>query len=520
MLSDAVAAFLDSVSERAFDEPLLAILRSQGFERVHLVHGQREFGKDAIGQRDGFQWAWQSKAGDVGQAEWRALTGQLDELRLTNLGHGAFDTDLPRHPTLVVTGRLVGNAPDLFRDYNERARTKDEPELELWDRDILIGLLSDNTDAFLRGSMDGQLLAALGSADALTATMQSLEVFSRRWSTWELDRLSGLGVVEAALVCERLADQGRIDLACHLALCLVRGAWAAGAGDIAASQAADAAGRLFDSYVGRLWDECDDDLLDKDFVGGSGASAWVSYPVRCCRIAELIGLRALRLSTHEPDSACETAEWLLRFVAAQPGAAHPISDQYAVSLVPATLAIAAVDAEAARGYLSAAAVWLCNSYERDRLGLAGLGASPEEETERLLGSTLESIELERRRDSTIATVLLDLCAALRFFDLYGDVYNDIQAVRVYPRILRLNEGPDEFDRTGMGNQLDPNVDFAPSPDESPLAPHHTDPAGQRLCAEGRVWDLLAISSALRDRYFYCSLLSVGSIPSTSNRTST
>lgn len=505
MLSDAVVAFLNSVSERAFDEPLLAILRSQGFERVHLVHGQREFGKDAIGQRDGVQWAWQSKAGDVGQAEWRALTGQLDELRLTNLGHGSFDTDLSRRAVLVITGRLTGNAPDLFRDYNDRAKSKDEPGLELWDRDILVGLLADNTDALLRGSMDGQLLAELGSADALTVTMQSLEVFSRRWTTWELDRLSGLGVVEAALVCERLADRGRLDLACHLALCLVRGAWAAGAGDIASSQAADAAGRLFDSYVDKLWDECSDDLLDKDFVGVSGMSAWVSYPVRCCRIAELIGLRALRLRTDDPDSASEVAEWLSRFVVAQPGAAHPISDQYANCLIPAALAIAAVDAEAAREYLSAAAVWLCDAYERDRLGLAALGASPNEETERLLGSTLESVELERRRDSMIATVLLDLCAALGFSDLYADVYNDIQAVRIYPRVFRLNEGPDEFDRTGMGNQLDPNVDFAPSADESPLAPHHADPAGQRLCAEGRAWDLFAISSALRDRHFYCSL---------------
>ena len=116
MLSDAVDAFLESVSERAFDEPLLAILRAQGFERVHLV-GQREFGKDAIGQRDQTQWAWQSKAGDIGQGEWRALTGQLDELRLTNLGHGAFDTGIPRRipePAPVTTGRRRAMLPISF----------------------------------------------------------------------------------------------------------------------------------------------------------------------------------------------------------------------------------------------------------------------------------------------------------------------------------------------------------------------------------------------------------------------
>ncbi|HUB37090.1 MAG TPA: restriction endonuclease, partial [Solirubrobacteraceae bacterium] len=116
MLSDAVAAYLESVSERAFDEPLMALLRARGFASVRLVHGAREFGKDVIAQRGGEQWGFQSKAGNMGQSEWRALTGQLDELRVVNLGHGAFNTDLPRRPVLVTTGRLVGNAPELYGD--------------------------------------------------------------------------------------------------------------------------------------------------------------------------------------------------------------------------------------------------------------------------------------------------------------------------------------------------------------------------------------------------------------------
>ena len=53
MLSDAVAVYLESVSERAFDEPLMALLRARGFTSVRLVHGAREFGKDVIAQRDG-----------------------------------------------------------------------------------------------------------------------------------------------------------------------------------------------------------------------------------------------------------------------------------------------------------------------------------------------------------------------------------------------------------------------------------------------------------------------------------
>lgn len=505
MLSDAVDAFLSSVSERAFDQTLLAILRAQGFERIHLVHGPREFGKDVIGQQAGEQWAWQAKAGDIGQAGWRELVGQLDELRLSNLGHGGFDIGLPRRPVLVTTGRLVGNAPDLLRDYNDRAREKGEPELELWDRETLVGLLSDNPDAVLRGSMDGRLLAALGSAGEGAATMASLEVFSRRWSSWEAERISGLGVIEAALLAEHLIEHGRIDLAAHLALCLVRGAWASGAG----ATAADEAARLFEGYAAQLWEDDADLMLDEDFVAASGPAVWVTYPVRCVRVAELVGLLALRWRIAGHERADEVCSWLARFVAAQPGTAHPVSDAYAVGLIPPALAVAAENPAVARRLLSGAAVWLCNAYERDQLGLAPLGASPDEEVERLLGGPLEWVDRERRRDSSIATVLLDLAALLGFADLYADIYNDIQAVDIYPRVLRVAEGPDLFDRAGMDNRLDPNVDFAEAFDDAAaIAPHHTDAAGKDLADAGRSWDLLAISSALRDRHFYRALAAI------------
>jgi hypothetical protein len=217
LLDDAVGAFLDTVSERAFDEPLLGLLRAEGYTNVVLSHGTREFGKDAFARKGGEQWAFQSKAGDISHGDWRDLVGQLDELRLVNLGHGSFDTNLPRRPVLVTTGRLVGNAPDLYRDYNERAREREQPELGLWDRDDLLGRLSGNPDSLLRGAVDGPLLSMLGEIERGAATMDSLEVFSRRWEEYKGPRLSGIGLVEASLICEGLARSERLDLACHTA---------------------------------------------------------------------------------------------------------------------------------------------------------------------------------------------------------------------------------------------------------------------------------------------------------------
>lgn len=514
MLDDAVAAFLDSVTERAFDEPLLALLRAQGYTDVHLVHGAREFGKDVIAQKAGEQWGLQSKAGNISQREWRELVGQLDELRLVNLGHGSFDTSLPRRPVLVTTGRLTGNAPDLYRDYNQRARERGEPELDLWDRDELIGRLSGNPDAVLRGELDGQLLAAVGSADEGMATMASIELFSRRWTSWEPDRLAGLGVIEAALLGERLKHAGRLDLACHVGVCLVCGVLAASAGATAKGEIpSGAAGALFEAYALELWNECDERLFrELDLAGRSGPSSWVSYPVRATRIGELLGLLVLRLSTTSAALANEIADWLVQFRAAQPGIAHPISDQYAVSLIPTALSLASVDRDAARRFLERATVWLCDRHERGELGLAGADASPSEEIEYLLGTPFESIERAPRRESLIATALLDLCAALGLSDLYSDVYNDVEAVRLHAWVLRLAPGPDQYLGAGLANRLDPSVDFSESLPDDPdqAAPHHADTAGRELVRAGRAWDLLAVSSALRDRWFWKALRAVGS----------
>jgi hypothetical protein len=509
LLSDAVAAYLESVSERAFDEPLMALLRARGFASVRLVHGAREFGKDVIARRDGEQWGFQSKAGDIGQPEWRTLTGQLDELRVVNLGHGAFNTELPRRPVLVTTGRLVGNAPELYGDYNKRANERGEPELELWDRDILLGHLASDPESVLSGSIDGQLMSILGAAEARSVTMPELEVFSRRWMAWEPGRLAGLGVIEAALVCEKLRGVDRLDLACHLALCLVRAVWASGATNLPDDTSATAARSLFEAYARALWEKCGDELLEHPLLNQIEFGGWVTYPVRCVRLAEILGLLALLATESDPELSGEISQWLVTLCEKQPGVAHPISDQYAVSVIPAVLALATVDRGAAETHLKRCTIWLCDRYERDALGLAREDATPEEEVEYLIGGPFESVQLERRPDSLIAPVLFDLAAALRSTDLYGDIYNDVLAVRICPQVLRLADGPDQYSRTGNGNRIDPNVDFAESlADGEVVAPHYNDKAGESQVASGHAWDLLAIGSALRDRYYVRALASL------------
>lgn len=505
MLDDAVDAFLDTVGERAFDEPFMAMLRAEGFTDVRLVHGQVEFGKDVIAKRDGEQWVFQSKAGDLNLTEFRPVRDQLYDLRMSDLSAPGFDKELPRRAVLVQTGRMTGQAPVAAQEYEQQCVDRSETPIEFWNKDTLVARLSGNPDAVLRGSMDGQLFGLLGAIDDHSADMDTIETFSRRWTSWEPPRVAGLGVIEAALVCERLKATDRLDLACQVALCAVRGAWAAGAAepDETTVVAADSAGRLFETYARQLWAECDDRLLrELGLAGYSGFASWATYQVRCVRLAEIAALLALRVRDDDPDQEREIADWLVRFAEAQPGISRPIGDRYAVSAIPVVALLVDGHAPAAEGLLRRLTVWVCDRHESGELGLAAVDAPPFEEVSRVLGGPFEHIGLQPRRQSQIAGVLLDLAATLDLRDVYADMRNDTLAVQLYPAVLLVGDGPDQLLITGRDNRWDFNPDFAEVIDgSSPVAPHLEDDGPDLIVPEDRWWDLLAVSAALRDRHF-------------------
>ncbi len=505
MLDDAVGAFLDSVSGRAFDEPFMAMLRADGYTEVRLVHGQAEFGKDVIAQRGGEQWVFQSKAGDLTLTQFRPVREQLYDLRMSDLAAPGFDKDLPRRAVLVQTGRLTGQAPVAAQEYEQQCVTRGETPIEFWNKDTLLAKLSGAPDAVLRGSMDGQIFGVLASVDDHTVDMDAIEVFSRRWMSWEPSRVAGLGIIEAALVCERLKTADRLDLACHLALCAVRGVWASGAADpdAQADAAADSAGRLFESYARELWDASDDRLLSKfGLAAYSGFANWVTYPVRCVRLAEILALLGLRARDGKTALTTDIAAWLARFADAQPGISRPVGDRYAVSVIPVAALLVADHRESVEALLRSMTVWVCDRYELGELGLGAVDESPLDEVSRVLGGPFEHVGLQPRKDSLIAGVLLDLAATLNLYDVYGDIRNDTLAVEIYPSVLLPADGPDQLSRVGHDNRWDINPDYSDAIDgTAPAAPHLCGQGAHPIIPLERWWDLLAVSSALRDRHF-------------------
>ncbi len=505
MLASVVGAFLDGLGgEREFDAPLLALLRAHGFREVHLLHGAYEFGKDAIAQTevDGrpTQFTFQSKAGDLSLSGWRGISGQVDELRRNTLAHPGYDAALPRRGVLVLTGRLTGGAPVAVQNYISEAKGRGETPLDVWDRERLIELLTDCPECLVEAEA-GPLLAMIGAADSGEVSDAKLEVFSRRWiapgtvPSWR-------SVLEASLVAQRLDVAGRPDLASVTALCLVRAVWASAHGiEPPLSDAllqADLARDLFRVHASALLSGDREHLLEHGALfGGDGFLA--TYAVRCARLAEIAGLAHL---VGDAPGREELSDWLSSFIANQPGCGHPISDRWAVSLVPPAVVLATTRPDSVDELLRGTISWICDAHE-DGLGLAGPYADPREEVDYLLGSAFEHVQKEPRRASHLGALVLDLASALERAAVYEDARNDFEAVGLHPVVAVPDDSAGQY-------RLDAPLVVEGSPsyqDEWPAegwrtAPHqHDRPERFYLGRIGRPWDQLAVSAVLRDRYW-------------------
>src|SRR5262249_54735033 len=136
----------------------------------------------------------------------------------------------------------------------------------------------------------------------------------------------------------------------------------------AAFEQADVARDMFTAYARDLWSRCGEEELDpKRLIGGDDEGVFLTYPVRCLRLAETIPMYALASGREERR---DMAAWLARFLENQPGAAHPISDRWAVSLLPAALLVREAQRDSVEEWLRTAVRWLGDHHDGEALGLA------------------------------------------------------------------------------------------------------------------------------------------------------
>jgi len=440
MLDAVVANFVDSVNERAFDAPLMALLRSRGFYDIHFTHGGYEFGKDFIAKlrEEGVerQYVFQSKAGDFNLGGWAASAPQIELLRHSELAHPNFDSRLPRQAVFVMTGRLTGGAITAAQDFCRQCAGSAVP-LITWDRETVIGFMLTALSSGLVDRIEAPLLATVASAASRSATEMQIERFSQRWCI-EAQRPAPC-VIEAAIVATALQETGRVDLAAFIGLALIRAAsWQAhGTNPVDEdwSEAASLARRLFAMYAKSLLERlgADGGPSASTMIGAHReATSLITHAVRCMRIAEIISLFGLLapVQGHE-QSSHEIARWLSRFLRRQNSAATPISDSWAVAIIPIVLLLVKEGRrEEAADYLREVLIWITQRYSIG-LGLAGPNATPEAEVRQVIGLAIPQIpEVQRREESYLATVFLDLSAFLDLPRLYTFARDDFRRFKL------------------------------------------------------------------------------------------
>ena len=127
----------------------------------------------------------------------------------------------------------------------------------------------------------------------------------------------------------------------------------------------------------------------------------------------------------------------------------------------------------------------------------------------LLGAPFEHVDVPRRLESYVSTIVLDLAALLEIGDIYELARNDFLAVRALPTVLEVIDSPGQYLVAADDIRFEPNMPYKNrwEPEDGwKVAPHHVrGPASLYLERQGRIWDQLATTSVLRDRHFVKSL---------------
>lgn len=521
-LNDVLVDYLDRVTEREFDATFLLLLRGAGFRDIHHLHGAYEFGKDFIAKRDGLQWAFQTKAGDINLGAWRVVRPQIEEMLHNDIAHPSFDVTAHRRAVLVTTGRLIGGAPADAQQHSMYLTRRHQPAfsadeqatqthgslVEIWDRETLLEDMATNPDISLNTWNETGvfgLLEILGDISSRRATVQSIERLTRNWDGNDPVR----ACLAAAIVASQCQMASRQDLACHVALCLTRTSSIAfhDRGDVDAELLLDAARTLYASLAQELRTSTGPirENPTELHAAGSEPPGSITYAIRCSVIVETLGLLGLlRAAQGDVLESLAIAKELSAFVAHQPGAAHPISDRWAASLVPAATLLRRHQQPQLVPWLEDVSAWICDRHYR-LPGLASVYADPRREIDYLLGDPYDHVVLPRRKQSLLASTILDLGSTLELPDLFVDAYNDFTSVDLAYPVMEPLDGVGQYGFDGTGIRYEPNIDFDEHHDFTAswkTAVHHRRaPSTYKLQQTGRAWELLATGAVVRDRLF-------------------
>lgn len=444
-LADAVAAYVERLTEREFDAPFIALLHHLGYTDVHLTHGQYEYGKDFIARKvdDGQEvhWCFQTKAGDIKSAQLRVeVQPQILLMRAGTVVHPSFDKDLPRRIVVVTTGRLVGSAGSEFDQVENYFKSLGQPTADLWDIDTLVPDLVSTLVARNGVRTQARLLEMVGRLQNMRGSRADIAGLAAAWvAPGTSAKEHWRDALTACLLASTASKAGREDLAQEAAWHLVRAYHRAlERGETPNSQLLDVAHLAFDAVASEVWDQirAAGDPVAVTSRATSAVAAFVVHPIKVARLCETLSMLALaRLDAGRTEEAAELLDFIASLVQATPALTHPVGEEWTFSLLATTVALAAGDHRAlARTLIEQAAIWLLDWTETGVL-LPRVGASPEEVVDRMLGAPYRPTRAPGNKSMYSFAVLADLAALLGEEALMGDIVNDLDALRAMATLV-------------------------------------------------------------------------------------
>jgi hypothetical protein len=525
MLRNVLEDYLSSIKERDFDFPLSSLLQGMGFYDIHFTHGGVEFGKDFIAKKldEGveFQYAIQSKKGDINQALWRnEVRGQLEEAILSDLSHPQFNTTAPRKAILVTTGRLSGNARLACQEFKAKFEAENRiHEILFWEKEQLAQYSEEFGFAGVHQSMVtglkefAQFYLTYSKAVEGSLSDREIEELSRLWLDESLDFRKRIlrASVESEIIAAKLIEQGHVYEAITAYMSLLRLVMQVTyenddpfvldiLSEIIETKLLPLSGLFFNEFKSN-WEGAERSLLNLCLK--ESPLPMLNYIVWCARVLEITSLYFFL--TKDAAERARAVSYLSEFIKSEEGCGHIAGDRHAVSIVwPSLAMIAGGKTDDAVGLIKRSVIWLCDRVDKG-FGLARYEADEYEETATLLGYPFDFIKVEHNRCSFLATILTDLAAFIGDKDLYADIVNDFEACEIVYNYWQFPDTKAIFTIDTEECRSYPNIPHQPSMerfDDFEYAEHiKHEPDSFKISQKAGLHGFLFLSILLKDRYF-------------------
>lgn len=518
MLEDhAVDAFLNNISKESdLYLPFMAMLRAQGYQKVHLLAGHYEYGKDVIAQKvdeNGaiIQFVFPIKKGNLDQEKWGKLRDQLYECIDNSNAHSDFDSTAPRQVVVVFPGTTVGKVGGLVQEFNKNNSAKlGIPPVILWGNERLKELFrSEQCLSQLDWAAIGKFIEDVSDG----AGLEQIEQRTQAWCNGVQSKENlWTRAVELAFLWSFLRKRNLRLHATQLTLCLLRASVCA---EFEQKLTQQDSLEFIDFVIKALHGDAKE-VLDwfaalpvqhrRESLVRVNGTELVEFSVRTLLILQLISICVINRSFSGEEA--KIAKDLLETCLEIPAVAKPISDSFA----PAVMAIAAAAASLelkVEPWLRRIAIWICDSYEDASPGLAPAGSDVQEEIWRTCGAPIEYASYPRLSKSMLASAVLDLCSLFSFVDLYNDAAADFRTTDVIASRMIPETAPGEFFTGSKSCFLPGNNDYFDSwqgKEGWVNSSSHLKAYEQRFFNDGaRDWIGVALGVLLRDRWWLHSV---------------